>query len=52
MIIKPERTSSPEGSEKLAVLLDRFQTSDDKCSKTVAEILADVRSKGDDAIVE
>ncbi len=52
MGILPVKTNSPEGEEILAGLLDRFQASDGSCQKTVADILADVRRQGDDAVVE
>lgn len=52
MIIEPFTTSSPEGSKILAGLQDRFQSTDDSCRRIVSDILRDVRTRGDDALVE
>ncbi len=52
MIISPVETSSPEGREKIAALNDRFQISDDSCREAVFEIIKEVISRGDQAVLE
>ncbi|MBU0481523.1 MAG: histidinol dehydrogenase [Proteobacteria bacterium] len=52
MMITPARTSAPEGKKLLNTLQDRFQSSSGGCREAVAAILAEVRSKGDAAVVE
>ncbi|MEW6500787.1 MAG: histidinol dehydrogenase, partial [Thermodesulfobacteriota bacterium] len=52
MPITPIATSSPAGQAKLAQLRDRFQLADTRCQEAVAAILADVRTRGDEAVVE
>ncbi|MEW6595575.1 MAG: histidinol dehydrogenase [Thermodesulfobacteriota bacterium] len=52
MPITPITTSSPAGQAKLAQLRDRFQLADSKCQEAVATILADVRNRGDEAVIE
>ena len=52
MIIRPIPVASAEGHEILARLADRFRTTDDNCRKQVAEILDQVRRRGDEAVVE
>jgi histidinol dehydrogenase len=52
MIITPSKTTSKTGQELIAQLLNRFQETDTGCRGTVAEILAAVREKGDDALLE
>ncbi len=52
MIIKPLSASSPAGLEKIADLQDRFQASDSSCREIVAEIIRDVRKRGDAALLE
>lgn len=51
MIITPTETSSEAGQRLIAELLNRFQETDTECSRVVAEILAAVREKGDDALL-
>jgi len=52
MIIKPLSTSSREGVGKLADLRDRFQSTDNSCHKIVADIIQDVRNRGDQALLD
>jgi histidinol dehydrogenase len=52
MIITPLHTDSPEGEEKIAALLTRFQGSDTTCRTQVEEIIAAVKARGDEAVVE
>ncbi|MBU0673455.1 MAG: histidinol dehydrogenase [Proteobacteria bacterium] len=52
MMITPVHTSSPEGHRLLAQLGNRFQANDTSCRDTVAQILADIRSRGDEALIE
>ncbi|MCB2183383.1 MAG: histidinol dehydrogenase [Desulfobulbaceae bacterium] len=52
MIINPLQVSSPEGKERLISLLDRFQLADTSCRETVADILNDIRTRGDEALLE
>jgi len=52
MLIKPLTTNSPEGRQRLAELADRFQDNDTSCRQNVAEIIAQVRQRGDDALLE
>jgi histidinol dehydrogenase len=52
MIIKPLSTTSPAGAGKLAALRDRFQAADSSCRQAVTEIIENIRSRGDAALVE
>jgi len=52
MMIKPVQQNSPEGSQIISTLLNRFQEGDTSCGETVAQIIADVREKGDQAVVD
>jgi len=52
MIISPVEFKSPEGEKVFAELLDRFQAADAGCRSAVSEILHDVRSNGDAAVIE
>ncbi len=52
MMIKPVRQNSPEGRQVISTLLNRFQGGDSSCGESVAQILADVREKGDLAVVD
>lgn len=52
MIITPFSTSSLEGQKILARLSDRFQLADSACRETVAEIIAAIRTRGDEALLE
>ena len=51
MIITPEKTSTATGKKLIAQLLHRFQETDTGCRRAVAEILENVRDKGDDALL-
>ena len=52
MPITPITTASPEGQAKIAQLRDRFQLANTQCQEAVAAILADVKGRGDQAVVE
>ena len=52
MIITPYNSSSPEGKKVLAGLADRFQLADSSCQQNVADILADIKQRGDEALLE
>ena len=52
MIITPTKTTTVTGQELVKKLLNRFQENDPTCSRAVSEILAAVREKGDDALLE
>jgi histidinol dehydrogenase len=52
MIIKPVKTKTETGQELITQLLNRFQEVDIGCSRSVAEILAAVKEKGDEALLE
>ncbi len=52
MIIRVENYATGQGRELMAGLRDRFVLADSSCRQTVTEILAQVRSRGDDALVE
>jgi histidinol dehydrogenase len=52
MIITPIKAFTKSGQELIAQLLHRFQETDAGCRTAVAEILAAVRAKGDDALLE
>jgi histidinol dehydrogenase len=52
MISEPLNASSPEGQRKLADLEDRFQSGDSSCRRVVADIITDVRKRGDQALLE
>ncbi|MBC8318915.1 MAG: histidinol dehydrogenase [Desulfobulbaceae bacterium] len=52
MIITPYSTSSTEGKQQLASLADRFQLADSSCQQNVTDILNDIRTRGDDALLE
>ncbi len=52
MGITPVKTNSLEGEKILSGLLNRFQASDSSCRKSVAEILAAVRERGDAAVID
>ncbi len=51
MIVKPLQAKSPEGEQAIRGLLSRFATGDDSCAQTVAEILAEVKTRGDEALL-
>ena len=52
MIIKPIRTDSAEGEQTVAALLNRFQDADRSCQDSVEEILREVKSRGDEAVIQ
>ncbi|MGW8287962.1 MAG: histidinol dehydrogenase [Desulfobulbales bacterium] len=52
MLINPTKTKSERGRELVNKLLNRFQETDTACSRTVSDILAAVREKGDEALLE
>jgi len=52
MIITPAKTTAPVGQELIEKLLNRFQEADTGCSEAVTEILATVKEKGDEALLE
>ncbi len=52
MIITPVSTASDEGRRILHNLSDRFQLADSTCRQTVAEIIAEVRARGDAALID
>lgn len=52
MIIKPLRTNTDKGEQKIEELLDRFQDADTSCQTVVEDILHQVKSRGDEAVVE
>ena len=52
MIITPVKSTTDSGHKLIAQLLNRFQEADTDCSKAVAAILAEVREKGDKALLE
>jgi histidinol dehydrogenase len=52
MLIKPMPTTSAAGRQRLAELADRFQDQDSSCRQTVAEIISQVRQRGDAALLE
>ncbi|HIP39311.1 MAG TPA: histidinol dehydrogenase [Desulfocapsa sulfexigens] len=52
MLIQPITTKSPEGEKCLQDLLNRFQPADTSCRDIVADIIAQVKSRGDEAVLE
>jgi len=52
MLIQPVQVGSSRGKKIIADLVNRFQAPDRSCRDTVAEILATVREKGDQALVD
>ena len=52
MLIKPLNTISPEGEKCLQALLSRFQPADTNCRDLVAEIIDQVKNRGDEAVLE
>jgi histidinol dehydrogenase len=52
MLIKPFITESPEGEKCLHNLLTRFQRAENSCRDLVTDIIAQVKSRGDDAVLE
>ncbi|MEN8199559.1 MAG: histidinol dehydrogenase [Thermodesulfobacteriota bacterium] len=52
MLIQPVNTKSEEGEKSLQALLSRFQPADNSCRDLVADIIAQVKDRGDAAVVE
>ena len=52
MLIIPTKTTTSAGQELIRKLLNRFQEADTGCRKGVTEILAAVREKGDEALLD
>jgi len=50
--IKIATAGSHEGKEIIERLKDRFQAADSSCRDAVAEIIADVKARGDEALVD
>lgn len=51
-MITPLTISSPEGRQLLDRLRDRFQSADSACQQAVAEIIAAIRQRGDEALLD
>lgn len=52
MLIKPVVMESPDGDKVVAKLLDRFQDADSGCSDSVKNILVEIKTKKDEAVIE
>lgn len=52
MLITPLSTTSPEGEKCLQALLGRFQPAENSCRDLVADIIHQVKSRGDEAVLE
>ena len=52
MMIIPTKTTTSAGQELIQKLLNRFQEADTGCREVVTEILATVKEKGDEALLE
>ncbi len=52
MLIKPLNTRSPEGEKCLQSLLSRFQPAENNCRDLVTDIIEQVKSRGDEAVLE
>lgn len=52
MLIQPFTTDSPEGEKCLQSLLARFQPAENSCRDLVADIIAQVKERGDEAVLE
>ena len=52
MLIYVENYATEQGKEAMAKLRDRFILADSTCRQTVTDILAQVRSRGNDAVIE
>ncbi|MDJ0623514.1 MAG: histidinol dehydrogenase [Desulfocapsaceae bacterium] len=52
MIVTPIRTDSQEGEQQINTLLNRFQDTDKSCQESVEKILHEVKSRGDEAVIE
>ncbi len=51
-MITPLKSTSQEGQQALRDLNDRFQLADPKCQEVVSDIIAQVRSRGDEAVID
>ena len=52
MIITPVNANTREGDAALVDLLNRFRESGSECSRIVTEVLADVKQRGDAALLD
>jgi histidinol dehydrogenase len=52
MLIQPFTTKSPEGEKCLKALLSRFQPAGNNCRDLVADIIDQVKTRGDEAVLE
>jgi histidinol dehydrogenase len=52
MLINPLTTKSHEGEKCLQALLSRFQPAENSCRDLVAEIIDQVKNRGDEAVLE
>ncbi|MCL7488014.1 MAG: histidinol dehydrogenase [Desulfobulbaceae bacterium] len=52
MKIRKYQVDSAAGKKYVAGLLDRFSFGDNSCSESVAKIIAEVRARGDEAVLE
>ena len=52
MIVTVAEAASPAGAAAIEKLLGRFESGDDSCARSVAEIIDAVRTRGDDALLE
>ncbi len=52
MMIKPLKAASDTGRETLGNLYNRFQLADPKCQEMVTDIINQVRTRGDEAVLE
>ena len=52
MTIRIESYATDQGKKSMDSLRDRFALADSKCAQTVTDILEQVRSRGDEAVVE
>ena len=52
MLIQPLTTKSKEGERCLQALLSRFQPAENSCRDLVAEIIDQVKNRGDEAVLE
>lgn len=52
MIISPIKIDTEQGEQKVADLLNRFQDADTSCQEAVEEILAAVKTRGDEAVID
>ena len=50
-MIKPIQIATPAGREKIHALLNRIEQTDTGCGQVVSEIIAEVREKGDEALL-